>query len=400
MPLGWIDFSKTERNKVLSVLDLLSEPGTLDELGFGPIRDGFADIFFPGTSTIQTRAKYFLIIPYALKDLELNKETNTANVLQALEQLERDCGQRFLDNNYNEIGVIGSNALKAGHWVKRNPTDIYWGGLRSYGIFRGGGMSLPQYVRAMCFLKQENEVHLKLGNKNDSSTKDSGGDDQNAGVVNGTHFWNIPTYSKDWFENLDIELTPEEGAFLKKQMCQIYPNSMLAYVLDKQLTEFFAASSFKELESIVHIFPEEMQADYYLAYDASKFLELINIQYNVVLSEGENQEANQRWAAAQGDLSDVASLDLKAIFARLQLHNNRLQHFLLESQNAMLDNDMEKLHKAIRRRERELKSSRAKTLNLKEEYKEKWQGVGALDYRFQVSQVIMRDILESEGVKC
>lgn len=25
MPLGWIDFSKTERNKVLSVLELLSE---------------------------------------------------------------------------------------------------------------------------------------------------------------------------------------------------------------------------------------------------------------------------------------------------------------------------------------------------------------------------------------
>ena len=33
MPLGWIDFSENERNKVLSVLDLLSEAGTLDEIG-------------------------------------------------------------------------------------------------------------------------------------------------------------------------------------------------------------------------------------------------------------------------------------------------------------------------------------------------------------------------------
>ena len=33
MPLGWIDFSKSERSKVLSVLDMLSEAGTLDELG-------------------------------------------------------------------------------------------------------------------------------------------------------------------------------------------------------------------------------------------------------------------------------------------------------------------------------------------------------------------------------
>ena len=33
MELGWIDFSKTERNKVLSILDLLGERGVLDELG-------------------------------------------------------------------------------------------------------------------------------------------------------------------------------------------------------------------------------------------------------------------------------------------------------------------------------------------------------------------------------
>ena len=43
MPLGRIDFSKSERNKVRSVLDLLSEKGTLDELGIAPIRDGFAE---------------------------------------------------------------------------------------------------------------------------------------------------------------------------------------------------------------------------------------------------------------------------------------------------------------------------------------------------------------------
>ena len=47
MSLGWIDFSKDERNKVLNVIHLLDEPGAVDELGFGPIRDAFADFFFP-----------------------------------------------------------------------------------------------------------------------------------------------------------------------------------------------------------------------------------------------------------------------------------------------------------------------------------------------------------------
>ena len=80
MPLGWIDFSKSERNKVLSVLDLLMEAGTLDELGIAPIRDGYANIFFPGTSTLQSRAKYFLIVPYALKELECSNETDSEKV--------------------------------------------------------------------------------------------------------------------------------------------------------------------------------------------------------------------------------------------------------------------------------------------------------------------------------
>ena len=39
MQLGWIDFSKEEREKVLDVINLLSEDGAVDELGIGIIRD-------------------------------------------------------------------------------------------------------------------------------------------------------------------------------------------------------------------------------------------------------------------------------------------------------------------------------------------------------------------------
>ena len=47
MPIGWIDFSKSDREKISSILDMLGEKATLDELGIAPIRDGFADIFSP-----------------------------------------------------------------------------------------------------------------------------------------------------------------------------------------------------------------------------------------------------------------------------------------------------------------------------------------------------------------
>ena len=104
MPLGWIDFSKSERNKVLSVLTLLSEEGTLDELGIAPIRDGFANLFFPGTSTIQTRAKYFMIVPYALKDLEYSSESNPNRMLRTFD--ERRCKECHHSSIGTEKGYI------------------------------------------------------------------------------------------------------------------------------------------------------------------------------------------------------------------------------------------------------------------------------------------------------
>lgn len=46
MQLGWIDFSEKEREKVLDVVNLLTEEGAVDELGIGIIRDSFANLFF------------------------------------------------------------------------------------------------------------------------------------------------------------------------------------------------------------------------------------------------------------------------------------------------------------------------------------------------------------------
>ena len=66
--IGWIDFSTADRKKMSQAMSLIRPEGQLDELGIGRIRDGLADLLFPGISTIQTRAKYFFIVPYILRD--------------------------------------------------------------------------------------------------------------------------------------------------------------------------------------------------------------------------------------------------------------------------------------------------------------------------------------------
>jgi hypothetical protein len=63
----WLDYSERERRKMLDIVDLFREHDTRDELGIGSVRDTFADLFFPGTSTIMTRARYFLLVQHPEK---------------------------------------------------------------------------------------------------------------------------------------------------------------------------------------------------------------------------------------------------------------------------------------------------------------------------------------------
>ena len=68
--LTWLDYSERDRRRALDVIDLFRETGMLDELGLAGVRDSFADLFFPGTSTIQTPACYFLLVPWTFLRLK------------------------------------------------------------------------------------------------------------------------------------------------------------------------------------------------------------------------------------------------------------------------------------------------------------------------------------------
>ena len=68
--LAWIDFDEAERQRAQRIMALFQERESRDELGLGAIRDSIADHLFPGTSTIQTRLRYMLFIPWLFRMLE------------------------------------------------------------------------------------------------------------------------------------------------------------------------------------------------------------------------------------------------------------------------------------------------------------------------------------------
>ena len=71
--LTWIDHDSAARERSLQIIGMFRERDSRDELGLGAIRDSFSDKLFPGTSTIQTRLRYMLIIPWVFKKLEAQR---------------------------------------------------------------------------------------------------------------------------------------------------------------------------------------------------------------------------------------------------------------------------------------------------------------------------------------
>jgi len=398
MQLGWIDFSKTERNKILSVLELLSQDGTLDELGIAPVRDGFSNLFFPGTSTIQTRAKYFFLVPYALKELELSEETNPNKILRELNEVERECGEILLEQNKNENGIIGKRSLQNGKWVKRTPADIYWAGLRKYGIFTGGNISLTEYVRAACALKKQKATLTKLGNRNDSAEENEA-DDKNAGNLFKMQFWKMPLYNDNWYDEIDMRLTKDEGAFLKEQIILTCPNTILSYILENNMTEILELESFGDLSAIIDKFPQEMQDDYYLSLAFSDFMLVARTLYNIMISDEQNEEANELFELLKEEMTVRANVDIDVIMSKLYIYKTDLKNFLKQLQTCMLNSDIDGMKKTIKAREVMLKgANRAKTAHPGEFNNDEWYGGKELDYRFYNAKTIIRDIFESEGL--
>ena len=397
MQLGWIDFSKSERSKILSVLDMLSEAGTLDELGIAPIRDGFANLFFPGTSTIQTRAKYFFAVPYALKQLERGTETNPNKVLKELDTIERSCGELLLRQNSEEPGIIGKRSLQGGKWVKRSPADIYWAGLRQYGIFSGGNMSLAEYVRISCALKSQKSALRNLGNRNDNAEENEC-DDKNAGDIEKIQFWKMPLYREDWMSDFCMNLSDDEALFLKNQMIEHCEESMLGYILKNNLLEVLDCQAFHDIGCVIENFPAHMQEDFKVAVSFSRFIYAIRTVYNVILSDGNNQRANEELERQKEEFIEIANIDVDGIMDRLKIyHNPMLRKFLKQAKEYMQHNQMEELKKCITSREVQLKgTNRAKTTHPGEFNPEEWYGGGALDYRFQNAKVLLADIMIKE----
>lgn len=113
------------------VLALFKE-GTVDELGLGTIRDAFASELFPGVTSIQTRLRYVLFVPWIYQQLEA-KRTRSDAVAEAARRAEVALIHTLAESDdEQDWGVIGRRARND---LQRLPSSVYWRCCIRWGLF-------------------------------------------------------------------------------------------------------------------------------------------------------------------------------------------------------------------------------------------------------------------------
>src|SRR5262245_14566382 len=140
--LTWLDFSEEHQQRTRALVNEWSQSETVDDLGIGVVRDAISNILFPGTSVIQTRARYFLFIPW---NFERVASRNPRKLVAKARDMEHRLISALLAGG-REPGIIGATAGKD---LKTLPSAIYWSGLARWGVFLRPGLTMRQYERIL-----------------------------------------------------------------------------------------------------------------------------------------------------------------------------------------------------------------------------------------------------------
>jgi hypothetical protein len=144
---GWLDTDADQRRRMLEVVDLFRDQGTVDEIGIGTVRDALSNSLFPGTSVLHTRLRYALFIPWLMQ-----RATQRATPKEMAEEFRR-LEYRLIDAllaGGEWRGVIGNTARGN---LKRMPSVAYWTALGTWRI-REGNASLESFFRRAHDLRQ------------------------------------------------------------------------------------------------------------------------------------------------------------------------------------------------------------------------------------------------------
>lgn len=392
---AWVDFAEEDRRKMAEVIDLFREQDTRDELGIGVIRDALADLLFPGTSTIQTRARYFLFVPWIYRRHEEKSTPGSAIARKA-----RFDEIRLIDvlvGSGEHDGVIGVE--KRGE-LQRLASSVYWAGLATWRVRRFKG-SQDQYHRAWDSLLRRRRSAPVDGDKEPV---------EHAAALS----WDptLPEPPTDLLKQATFALTQKEAEYLQQRILGLGP-TLLGHLVTQ--TKPDRTPEFVWTHPEIDRFPQPFRKYMEHARCFSEAMHGAALLYNLMLSGERGDE--QLLEHYRNLFSDWALLMARRAEAFQSWHREAFWALVVETRaqasiparrfvDSWLDlalktrkpaalTETEEARVLIRERERVLKRARARLGNPRA--LERWSGsAGAqqLNYRWHRVRTIVADILQ------
>lgn len=406
--LGWIDFSSEHREKVKTVIDLLHVSDVVDELGVGTIRDCFSDTLFPGISTIQTRAKYFVTLPRLLREYQAHQPhfRRKHPLTDWLNDQENKCMKCLYTNHRTDPqkGIIGVDFAESPGEVQRKPSSVYWNGLRVFGLVKTK-RSHAEFLRKFA----NPDAPLLDLIKGDDDTK---GDDQDAIDVT-SPVVAPPTEDKEWKERLTLHLSLEEATFLAGQITTKVPSSLLGQMLmDSEIRKEFVELApnwqfheFCDEASFIADLDEPLRTAVYDARDFWQLLQGAHIRYNVLLqakhgTKPRRKEFEERWDEWCETLNSFRwdRWNTNRLWELAVKHHRQVKHYTRQFVRCWIEelqagsHDLEQLDALVTQQERLNKGPRSRLKPNAEGAISEWIGIDSIDYRYSQTRTIIRDI--------
>lgn len=237
MQIGFVNFNTEEKKRVAKMMQLLQESEAIEELGIGRVRDHFSNTLFPGTSTLQHHAKYFVIMPslYYHTAFKSRKFQNLAEISRYIKEAEIQITRQLSEDENGVLrsdltGITGINTYKEAlndynKFVKYDPAYIYGSGLARYGIIPDTAVE-----RLILELNKKHfaDPHNKSNLKSEDATEDAGDMSGDKQVIK------TCGKSYDFFngKTLSLALSEEEATFLKERIQESCEGTMLTYLID------------------------------------------------------------------------------------------------------------------------------------------------------------------------
>ena len=391
--LTWLDLTASDRDRMRQVLDLFREQGTVDEMGLGSLRDALSEALFPGTSTIQTRLRYVLFVPWIYRQLEARR-TATSHVPTQLRKAELDLIGPLLENGTSQ-GVIGERARGS---LARQPSSVYWTALVRWGLFL--------HARPLGWY-HTHFTGLVHGRGAEETADDPG-------VIRSRQpNWHprLPCPPQAFPYEASFDLTREEAAFLQGRLEDRCAGTLLAW-LAREGSDAPSGGCFWDDGAATHA-PADLRHTIELARRFSLHVEGMPLLYNLLLAErrhsehgGDEEPIEQyrqeidEWAAKEAVENFYDPGEIWTFAASHQVGVPRLQRHFVEAWSTRLPQigpaaiaDDLGLRTLIERRERQLKGPRARLHNPARLLD--WSGrvgVGRMNFRWHRVRQMLLDL--------